>query len=96
VVIILWLLFCDYYSVLIILSQTPGAAGPVALGARTVKAVACGNAHTCVILDDNTTRCWGYSRSGALVSAVINFTKRWRDATSVTPATAATATTSGD
>ena len=47
--------------------ETPGAAGPVNLGAgRTAVAITAGNAHTCAILDDGTVRCWGDGSSGQL------------------------------
>ena len=42
-------------------------ATPVDLGAgRTAKAVSCGAAHTCAILDDDTLKCWGMARNGQL------------------------------
>jgi hypothetical protein len=41
--------------------------GPVNLGSgRTAKAVACGDVHTCAILDDDTLKCWGYNYDGRL------------------------------
>ena len=44
---------------------TPGAA--VNLGAgRTAFAVSVGEMHSCVILDDRTTKCWGFSNFGQL------------------------------
>ena len=47
--------------------ETPGAAGPVQLGAaRTVRAVAAGRFHTCALLDDATVRCWGFGGDGRL------------------------------
>jgi cysteine-rich repeat protein len=33
---------------------------------KTVKAVAAGHLHTCVLLNDDTVRCWGYNDSGQL------------------------------
>ena len=48
--------------------ETPGAAGPVDLGAgRTAVAIAAGGNHTCARLDDDSVRCWGrgtYSELG--------------------------------
>ena len=35
-------------------------------GGRTVKTVALGEGHTCAVLDDNTTRCWGRNHYGQL------------------------------
>ena len=47
--------------------ETPGAAGPVALGAgRTAVAVSAGGAHTCALLDDGSVRCWGFGGGGRL------------------------------
>ena len=47
--------------------ETPASVGTVDLGAgRTAKAVAAGSNHTCVILDNNTVRCWGLGASGRL------------------------------
>ena len=47
--------------------ETPGAAGPVALGAgRTARAISAGGSHTCAILDDGSVRCWGYAVGGRL------------------------------
>ena len=41
--------------------------GPVNIGAgRTAKAVAAGQFHTCVVMDDNNVRCWGTGGSGRL------------------------------
>ena len=48
---------------------TPGdpAVGTVHLGSgRTADAVSAGTVHTCAILDDGTTRCWGRGSSGEL------------------------------
>ena len=42
-------------------------ATPVDLGAgRTAKAVSCGASHTCVILEDDSLKCWGSHGSGQL------------------------------
>ena len=47
--------------------ESPGAAGPVPVGAgRTARAVSAGDSHTCAILDDGTVRCWGYGAAGQL------------------------------
>src|SRR5262245_50378556 len=45
-----------------------GSMLPVAgLGTgRTAKAIAAGSDHTCVILDDNTVKCWGNNAYGEL------------------------------
>jgi hypothetical protein len=43
------------------------AATSLSLGAgRTARLVAVGNAHTCAILDDGSTRCWGVNWGGQL------------------------------
>jgi len=47
--------------------ETPGAVGPVDLGAgRTATAIAAGQSHTCAVLDDGTVRCWGFGNYGEL------------------------------
>jgi len=47
--------------------ETPGAAGPVDLGAgRTAKALSAGDVHTCALLDDGAVRCWGFGPDGRL------------------------------
>ena len=47
--------------------ETPGSVGPVDLGAgRTAKAIAAGTSHVCVILDNDTVRCWGSGADGRL------------------------------
>ncbi|WP_217914233.1 DUF11 domain-containing protein [Miltoncostaea marina] len=46
--------------------ETPAAAGPVNLNGRRVRAVAGGTAHTCVVLDDGSARCWGFGGDGRL------------------------------
>ncbi|MGE0028290.1 MAG: hypothetical protein AB7O78_14825 [Thermoleophilia bacterium] len=46
--------------------ETPGQAGPVPLGGRTVRAVSGGKGHTCVLLDDGSARCWGFGADGRL------------------------------
>ncbi len=46
--------------------ETPGQAGPVPLGGRTVRAVSGGKGHTCVVLDDGSARCWGFGADGRL------------------------------
>jgi len=39
----------------------------VDLGAvRTAKAISAGSGHTCVLLDNNTVKCWGYNQVGQL------------------------------
>jgi alpha-tubulin suppressor-like RCC1 family protein len=53
--------------------ETPGAVGPVDLGAgRTAKAISAGDAHTCALLDDNSVRCWGFGKQGRLGYANTN------------------------
>lgn len=45
----------------------PSLLPPVAVPAgRTVRSVATGGSHTCVILDDATVRCWGLNQRGQL------------------------------
>ena len=45
--------------------ETPGSAGPVDVGAgRTVTAITAGVSHTCAVLDNGTTRCWGDNANG--------------------------------
>ena len=47
--------------------ETPASIGPVNLGqGRTAKAITAGDGHTCVILDDDRVRCWGYGYDGRL------------------------------
>ena len=47
--------------------ETPAAAGPVLIGAgRTAVAIAAGDFHTCVVLDDGNVRCWGSGANGRL------------------------------
>lgn len=47
--------------------ELPSSVPPVSLGAgRRAVAVAAGNQHTCVILDDGTVRCWGKGDQGTL------------------------------
>jgi uncharacterized repeat protein (TIGR01451 family) len=46
--------------------ETPGAAGPVNLGPRRVRAVSGGKGHTCAVLDDGSARCWGFGADGRL------------------------------
>ena len=42
---------------------------PVDLGSgRTVKQVACGGAHSCAVLDNNSLKCWGFASYGQLGS----------------------------
>ncbi len=49
--------------------QTPGSVGPVDLGAgRSAAAITTGDLHTCAMLDDASTRCWGYGANGRLGS----------------------------
>jgi alpha-tubulin suppressor-like RCC1 family protein len=40
---------------------------------RTAKLIAAGQAHTCAILDDDTVKCWGSSRSGELGRSSASF-----------------------
>jgi alpha-tubulin suppressor-like RCC1 family protein len=47
-------------------TNTPNTVGPVNLGGHTAKAISAGGSHTCVILDDNTVRCWGLGASGQI------------------------------
>jgi hypothetical protein len=54
----------------------PGEMGDalpaVKLGAgRSAIAIASGNAHTCVILDDHSVKCWGLSESGAIGQGLV-------------------------
>jgi Regulator of chromosome condensation (RCC1) repeat len=52
-------------------TTTLGLKGPINFGdGLTVKAVACGDSHTCVILSDNGTRCFGAGAKGQLVSMI--------------------------
>ncbi len=44
--------------------NTPAEIGPVSLS--KVKQVAAGGSHTCVLLLDNTVRCWGFNETGQL------------------------------
>ena len=47
--------------------ELPSQAGPVFLGVgRRAVAIAAGIAHTCVITDDGSVRCWGYGNVGQL------------------------------
>ena len=48
-------------------NETPGSVGPVDLGAgRTATQVVAGYKHTCALLDDGSTRCWGFNPWGQL------------------------------
>ena len=48
-------------------TETPGSVGPVDLGAgRTAVAIAAGAEHTCAVLDNGDTRCWGEAEVGQL------------------------------
>ena len=50
-----------------LMNQMGSSLPAVNLGAhRTAKAIAPGNKHTCVILDDNTVKCWGNNTYGQL------------------------------
>jgi len=47
--------------------ETPGSVGPVDLGpGRTAVAITAAGDHTCVRLDDGSTRCWGRGLNGEL------------------------------
>ncbi len=47
--------------------STPETVGPVNLGeGRTATAITAGYGHTCVVLDNATVRCWGFSGDGRL------------------------------
>ena len=47
--------------------ETPDGFGPVNLGAgRTAKHISGGDLHACVILDDDSVRCWGINGNGRL------------------------------
>ena len=47
--------------------ETPGSVGPVDLGlGRTAVRLTAGAGHTCAVLDDATTRCWGIGSFGRL------------------------------
>ncbi|WP_041298023.1 RCC1 domain-containing protein [Ilumatobacter coccineus] len=46
---------------------TIAASPPIDLGpGRTATAITAGAAHTCALLDDHTTKCWGYGSDGQL------------------------------
>jgi len=45
--------------------ETPGAAGPIALGGSAVE-IAAGSQHTCARLTTGAVRCWGFGSSGRL------------------------------
>ena len=48
-------------------ATTPGAVGPVDLGAgRTATAISAGSGHTCAVLDNGAVRCWGFGGNGRL------------------------------
>ncbi len=48
-------------------AETPDKAGPVNIGpGRTALAIAAGQIHTCVLLDNGTVRCWGFGNNGRL------------------------------
>ena len=47
--------------------EAPSSISPVNVGAgRTAKAITTGRAHSCVILDTDDVRCWGYGFDGRL------------------------------
>ena len=47
--------------------ETPDLIGPVDLGAgRTAVAIAAGDFHNCVVLDNGSVRCWGFGGNGRL------------------------------
>lgn len=47
--------------------ESPADVGPVDIGpGRTATAIAAGDFHTCVVLDDGDVRCWGLGGSGRL------------------------------
>ncbi|MEM1007476.1 MAG: hypothetical protein AAGJ35_00595, partial [Myxococcota bacterium] len=39
---------------------------PLWIGGRTVKSIACGDSHTCVLMDDKSIYCWGENTEGRL------------------------------
>ena len=48
-------------------NETPGSVPAVSLGAgHTAVAISAGGRHTCVVLDDQTVRCWGDGSRGEL------------------------------
>ena len=48
-------------------NETPGSVGPVDLGpGRTARAITAGGDHTCALLEDGSTRCWGFGAFGQL------------------------------
>ncbi len=48
-------------------NETPGSVPAVSLGAgHTAVAISAGGRHTCVVLDDQTVRCWGDGNRGEL------------------------------
>jgi len=42
----------------------PSSVGPVNLSGHTATAITAGPAHTCVVLDDGSVRCWGFGGGG--------------------------------
>ncbi|MFN8133355.1 MAG: hypothetical protein U0R70_17565 [Solirubrobacteraceae bacterium] len=49
-------------------TEVPSTAGPVNLGGRAVRAIAAGQAHTCVSLIGGDVRCWGSNGNAQLGS----------------------------
>ena len=48
-------------------NETPDSVGYVNLGTgRTAKQISCGDSHTCVILDNDEVKCWGYGFYGTI------------------------------
>ncbi|MBA3745938.1 MAG: chromosome condensation regulator, partial [Solirubrobacterales bacterium] len=45
--------------------ETPGSAGPVALGGPA-QAISAGGGHSCAVLGDASVRCWGFGNDGRL------------------------------
>ena len=48
------------------IKNTPAAVSAGAIGSQTIKSIAVGDYHTCVIAVDNKAYCWGFNREGQL------------------------------